>query len=95
MAHVARGKINNFLQRLGLNLECAREVATNGNCFYDSVVAVAEDPRIRTTLSQDAQHILTGRSTLSQDARHIVRDFRGALANFMGTNVMLHGLMWF
>ena len=95
MAHVARGRINIFLQRLGLNLECAREVFTNGHCFYDSIVAVAEDPRIRSTLSQDAQHILAGRSTLSKDARHIVRDFRIALANFMGTNVILHGLMWF
>ena len=50
MALESRRRFNNILERLGQPFECGREVATNGNCFFDSSLAVAEDPKVRETL---------------------------------------------
>ena len=80
MAHESRRKTNLTLQRLAEPFECGREVVVNGSCFYDSVQANAEDPRIRETLSPQAKGIFN------------YRDFRLALAHFMGSNQMLHVL---
>ena len=83
MANEFQRRINNNVQRLGQPYECGREVAQNGNCFFDSYLAVAEDPTVRNTLSQEARGIFT------------IRDFRLALANFMGNNQLLQSLAWF
>ena len=49
--------INSLLIDLGLPLETGRVVTTNGNCFYDSVLALLEDPNINKSIASHAKHI--------------------------------------
>ena len=81
MAHESRRRINNYLLTLGLQYECGREVAINGNCFVDSVLACIDN--VRQTLPGYAKGIFT------------ISHFREGLANFMGKNKTLHALVWF
>ena len=83
MAYHARRKINNILQRLGLAFECGKVVAADGNCLFDSALAVIQDPEIRASLPQYAQEIFT------------INGLRGSLANFMRNNPILNSLAWF
>ena len=49
--------INSLLINLGLPLECGRVVTTDGNCFYDSVLALLENPNINKRIAFHAKHI--------------------------------------
>ena len=74
--------VNQILQSLGLPYVCMRRAAIDGNCFYDSVLAVAfEDPALWATLrTKGVTDILS---------------FRHHLATFMRDNTELHALAWF
>ena len=73
-----RIEINKYLVKLGLPYQCGRIVRTDGNCFYDSVFAFLEDPKIRRGINSRAKHITN------------YKDLRFALAEFMETNETLH-----
>ena len=75
--------INNLLLCLDLPLKCGRVVNTSGSCFYDTVLALLEDPEIKQNISSHAKHITN------------IQDLRLALANFMETNTTLQSLEHF
>ena len=59
--------VNNGLQNMGQDFEVKRKAQSNGNCHYDSVLAVAfEDPAMRATLSN-----LTSRVTDIKTLRYL------------------------
>ena len=66
-----RVTINNLLLCLNLPLECGRIVNTDGSCFYDSVIAIIEDPVINQSDTFNARNI------------NSIQNLRLSLANFM------------
>ena len=48
---------NNLFIKLKLPLQCGRTVTSNGNCFYDSVIALLEDPNISLGITSPAKDI--------------------------------------
>ena len=48
---------NNLFIELKLPLQCGRTVTSNGNCFYDSVIALLEDPNISLGITSPAKDI--------------------------------------
>ena len=78
-------KVDDLLQKLHiLQYERKRRVATDGDCFYDSVYAVAfEDPVVRATLHERARGITN------------IKVFRISLATFMRDDPLLRTLHQF
>ena len=72
--HDLQAEVNQVLKACGLPLVCARRVAANGDCFFDTVLALLEDQVIRQKISFRAKNI------------HTIKDLRRALANFMRTD---------
>ena len=76
--NIFRIEINKFLVKLKLPFQCGRIVSTDGNCFYDSVLALLEDPKVSRGINLRAKNITN------------YKDLRIALAEFMETNETLH-----
>ena len=75
-----RREMHQVLDRLGLPFICRRDVAADGDCFYDSVLALLEDPEIQKNIAGRAKGITS------------ITMLRYALAHFMETNDTLHSL---
>ena len=71
--HDFQVEMNKLLKDSGLQVVCSRRVATNGDCFYDTVLALLEDGAIRQNIAFRAKDI------------HTVEDLRRAIAHFMKT----------
>ena len=71
--------INTFLSDLGVPWRCGRRVKSDGNCFYDSVIANLEhSDAIRDTISERATDITN------------VLSLKSKLLRFMEANRILH-----
>ena len=71
--------INTFLSELGVPWRCGRRIKSDGNCFYDSVIANLEhSDAIRKTISERAKNITD------------VVNLRSKLLAFMEANQILH-----
>ena len=73
-SHDLQAEVNQLLRACGLPVVCARRVAANGDCFFDTVLALLEDAVIRQNIAFRAKNI------------HTIRDLRKALACFMRTD---------
>ena len=81
--HDFQAEINYHLRQAGLSMECGRGAEPDGDCFYDSVIAVLEDRAIRRNIAKRAKNI------------HTIQDLRKAVAHFMDTSKELRSVPLF
>ena len=81
--HDFQAEINGHLHQAGLPVGCGRGAEPDGDCFYDSVIAVLEDRAIRRNIAKRAKNI------------HTIQDLRKAVAHFMETSKELRSVPLF
>ena len=74
--------VNKGLQYMGIAFEVKRKAQSDGDCLYDSTLAVAfEDPAMRATLSGFTNRVTD------------IKSLRRELATFMKTCPQLHAII--